>query len=136
MLDPVRGPKIDQRKWTQARRVAGRLAGALLAEGLVVIVDGEFLTSIQRADLAEVLPPGVTPRFVTLLAPIDVAQRRARADPTRGLSRDPMFLRTHYEATAEAVSNTPSADLVLDTSAVGVTEAARAVVEWASRQAA
>ena len=45
MLDPrARSgrPKSDERMWSQARRLAGRLAAALLAEGRQVVAEGNF----------------------------------------------------------------------------------------------
>jgi predicted kinase len=136
MLDPVRGPKTNQATWKEARRLAGRIACALLAEGTRVVLDGEFLTSADRADLLEVLPPDVQPRFVALRVPYDTALQRARIDPTRGVSRDPEFLRDHYEATAPAVLAAPFSDLALDTGQAGIEESVRAVIEWMSLQEA
>ncbi len=113
--------------------MTGRLAAALLADGVAVVVEGEFLTPDQRVEFTEVLPPAVVPLFVT---PYEVALRRAHDDPTRGVSRDPVFLREHYEASTQAVRDAPSTDLALDTNAVGVTEAARVIADWASRELA
>ena len=132
MLDPARGPKVNQAKWTHARQLAAQIAGVLLAEGVLVVVEGEFLTSEQRAEFTNALPPVTALRFVTLRVPFEVALERANADPSRGLSRDPTFLASHYESTAEAIRSIPSSDLTLDTSAVGVEEAARQVAEWLS----
>jgi len=136
MLDPVRAPKTNQATWKAARRLAGRIAVALLAEGTRVVLDGEFLSSADRADLLEVLPPDVQPRFVALRVPYETASQRTRIDPTRGVSRDPEFLRDHYEATAPAALAAPSSDLALDTGAAGVEESVRAVIERISPQEA
>jgi predicted kinase len=130
MLDPRRGPKVSQAKWTQARQLAARIAGALLAEGVLVVVEGEFLTPDQRGEFTDALPSAIIPRFVTLRLPFEVALQRANADPSRGLSRDPTFLASHYEATAESIERIPSSDLTLDASAFGVEEAARSVAGW------
>ena len=97
-----------------------------------MVVEGEFLTSEQRAEFTNALPPLTALRFVTLRVPFEVALERANADSTRGLSRDPTFLASHYESTAEAIRSTPSSDLTLDTSPIGVEEAARKVAEWLS----
>jgi predicted kinase len=134
MLDPARAPKTDQAKWAQVRRVTARLAATILAEGVGVVVEGEFVTPAERAEFTEALPPGVEPRFVTLSVSYDVALQRATRDRTRGMSRDPVFLRDHYEATAQAAREVPATDLALDTGAMGVAEAARVVSDWASRQ--
>ena len=132
MLDPAHGPKADAATWRQARRIAARLAAAFLAEGVGVVVEGEFLTPAQRSDFNDALPDGVEPRFVTLSVSYDLALQRVANDPTRGVSRDPAFLCDHYEAAAQAVREVPRTDLALDTGAIGVAEAARIVADWAS----
>jgi chloramphenicol 3-O-phosphotransferase len=131
MLDPARAPKTDLARWTQARRISARVATALLAENVAVVVEGEFLTPAERTDFVVALPPGVEARFVTLSIPFEVALERAANDETRGLSRDPAFLRDHYAATAQALRDVPAADLVVDTSATAIGEAACTVVDWA-----
>ena len=138
MLDPPRGAKTDRQR-EQARRMTGRLAAALLADGVAVVVEGEFLTRDQRVEFTRVLPPAVVPALlVTLRVPSEVALRRAHDDPARGrVGVTPLFpLREHYEASTQAVRDAPSTDLALDTNAVGVTEAARVIADWASRELA
>ena len=130
MLDPVRAPKTDERKWSQARHVAARLATALLADGVAVVVEGEFLTAAERTEFIEALPSGIEPRFVTLRVSYELAVQRAHGDPTRGLSRDPVFLSNHYEATAQAIRDAPSTDLAIDTGETGIAEAARVIAAW------
>jgi adenylylsulfate kinase-like enzyme len=130
LFDPTGAPKTDPAKWTLARRVSARLADALLAEGVGVIVEGEFLTAAERAEFEQALTSGDAPQFVNLRVPLELALQRAQRDPTRGLSRDPVFLRAHYEATAAAVRDAPSTDLALDTGVLAVSEAARTVAEW------
>jgi predicted kinase len=130
MLDPARAAKTDEAKWAQARRLSARLADALLAEGLEVIVEGDFLTPAARGQFVEVLASRAYPRFVMLRLSFDLALRRAQLDSTRGLSRDRAFLREHYETTAAPVRDAPSTDLVVDTGLLPISEAAHAVAEW------
>jgi predicted kinase len=132
MLDPGRAAKDDQAKWSHARRLAARLTDALLAEDTAVVVEGDFLTTTERLEFVAALTSPVHPRFVTLRVSFDIALQRARADPTRGLSQDPTFLREHYETTATAIRQAPSTDLTLDTGMTGISEAAAAVATWAS----
>jgi hypothetical protein len=68
---------------------------------------------------------------VTGPIPFYVALERATTDETRGLSRDPAFLRDHYAATAQALRDVPPADLVVDTGATAIGESARTVADWA-----
>jgi hypothetical protein len=137
MLDPARAPKSDVARWAQARRITARLAAALLAEGVWVVVEGgDFLTAAERAEFNDALPAGVAPRFITLSVAFDLALRRVSRDETRGVSRDPLYLREHYDVIAQAVREVPSRDLKLDTGAIGIDEAARVIADWASRQSA
>jgi len=132
MLDHARAPKTDVATWAQARRMAARLTTALLAEGVAVVVEGEFLTAAERAEFTDALTPEVEPRFITLSLSYELAMQRASSDPTRGLSRDPVFLRRHYEETAQTVREAPPTDLALDTGAMGVADSARVTADWAS----
>lgn len=66
--------------------------------------------------------------YVSLRVDYREALRRARADPTRGLSRDPVILAAHFESVEPPVPG----DLVVDTAAVTVSEAARAIVDRAA----
>jgi chloramphenicol 3-O-phosphotransferase len=111
--------------------VSARLADALLAERLAVIVEGDFVTANSREQFIGALASLAQPQFVMLRVSFDLALKRAQADPTRGLSRDPAFLRQHYEATAAAVHDASSTDLALDTGVVPIAEAARTVADWA-----
>jgi shikimate kinase len=97
MLDPRREPKSDQERWRSARRAAGLIVHTLLAERCAVVVEGDFMTAQKRVDFCQGLPDGVRTRFVTLRVAFDEALRRAQADPTRGISKDPDFLAAQYE---------------------------------------
>jgi ABC-type dipeptide/oligopeptide/nickel transport system ATPase subunit len=91
------------------REVAEQLARTSSVD--VVVIDGD--------------PPLDADRYVTLTIDLDEALRRVRLDPTRRLSKDPVFLRRHYnEAHVER-------GLVLDTSTIGIEDAARAVADYA-----
>jgi predicted kinase len=133
MLDPgpTRGPKADPATWTAARRAAGSLADALLADGCAVVVEGDLLTGTERGELLERVRRPVEPVCVTLRAPVEAALERVAADPTRTGSKDPVFLRSHYDDLAPVLAERPAGDLVLDTAAIGVDAAAAAVVERA-----
>ena len=135
MLQADRSVKSSPATWRRARRVAAGLADVLLREGVgVVIAEGDFLTSEERAEYVDALASDDQPRFVTMRVPVDVALDRVRRDASRGLSRDPDFLRRHYEGVDGAMRTRPETDLVIDASSVGIQDAARAISSWASRR--
>jgi uridine kinase len=117
--------------WAIARQAAGRLTDSFLAAGVqVVVVDGEFITTEERASYLENVCSPVTVRFVTLRVAYEEALRRAQRDPARGVSRDPTFLETHYAAVQAGLDATPGTDLVIHTDAVTVAEAVKMVVAF------
>jgi shikimate kinase len=128
MLDPQGRPKNDAVLWSTARRVAGRLTTALLAEGRPVVAEGDFAGGSALAEFATELPGGVQPRLVLLEVDFTKAFERASADPTRGASRDREFLSRHYKEFMAGWEGRES--LRLDTGAVTVDEAADAVIRW------
>ena len=131
MLDSSRGPKTEEARWRDARRLAGKIAAGLGGLRSAVVVEGEFGTELQRADFCAELPHEWRASFVTLTVDFDEAWRRAMADPTRGISKDKDFLAAHYGALDNATHH--DGDLVLDTGAVSVSLAARSVADWLLR---
>jgi predicted kinase len=113
--------------WDLARGAAASLANTLLAQGVAVVVaEGSYSAPADRAAFASHLDPGVSPLYVTLSVSFDEALRRAQADPTRGRSRDPGFLRSYFAAD-EAGGTSPDSDLVIDTERESATSAAAAI---------
>lgn len=94
--------------WRRANRLTTAFAQALAAEVDVVLVETD-----EAIDGA---------LHVTLTTPLEVALERVQLDPTRGLSRDPTVLRSHYDVYA-----TPSAELTIDTSQTTLAETVRVV---------
>jgi adenylylsulfate kinase-like enzyme len=133
MLQSDGRPKASVAKWRRARRTVAGLTDVLLRDGIsVVVVEGDFLTVEERAEYVRALRSAFVPLFVTLMVSVDIALQRVQRDSTRGISRDPDFLRRHYEQLQGAVRSRPATDLVVDTSSVGVEEAAATIAEWAS----
>jgi thymidylate kinase len=98
----------DADAWDRANRVTGAFAALLENEVDVVLVESD--DPIDGA------------LHVTLTAPIEAALERVQLDPTRVVSRDPVFLRGHYEAYRAL-----AADLTIDTAQTPLEEAARIV---------
>ena len=128
MLDPSRGAKTDEAHWSDARRLAGKIAAGLEQRRSAVVVEGEFGTDVQRAEFCDELPLEWRASFVTLTVDFDEAWRRATADPTRGTSRNKHFLAAHYRALGNVRPD--DRDLLLDTGDVSVAFAARSVADW------
>ena len=128
MLDPGRGAKTDEAHWSDARRLAGKIAAGLGERRSAVVVEGEFGTDVQRAEFCDELPHEWRASFVTLTVDFDEAWRRAMADPTRGISKDKDFLAAHYRALGDVRPD--DGDFVLDTGDVSVSLAARSVADW------
>jgi predicted kinase len=133
MLDHRTGvPKGDEASWLLARQAAAALTDAFLMAGLdVVIVDGSFLTPTERAVYVDALRTPAEPRFVTLLVSYPEALRRAQADLTRAVSRDPAFLAPYYSEVEHVLSNVAPTDLVLDTARIGIGDAVTAIAALA-----
>jgi len=127
-LDPRRRTKDNADLWAEARRVAGRLATALIAENRCVVAEGEFASDQALDEFVGELPRTTDLRLVLLEVDFETAFERASADATRGLSKDEMFLSRHYrEFRPEWVGHDV---LRLDTSESTLGEAAQAVVDW------
>ena len=117
--------------WTIARQAAGSLAQAFLSAAVrVVVIDGEFITPAERSSLLDQVALPVAARFVTLRVGYDEALRRARSDPTRGVSRDPTFLADHYASVQAGLDAAPDTDLVIHTDEMDVTEATNAILAF------
>ena len=110
-------PMASTSAWLRARRAAAALTDAFFSSGVdVVIVEGPFWNREERVLFVDRLTCGVRPRFVTLLVSYDEALRRVQGDLTRGISRDPAFLKwehANFQTTLEPLKST---DIIFDSS--------------------
>ena len=131
MLDPSGSPKDDETMWRRARRASASLAETLLAEGMrFVVVEGDFVSPAARSEFTEALDHVVGSYVVTLLVSLETALERVQLDPSRGISRNPDFLRNHYLTTARDLEGAATIGLAVDTEAVTAVESARTVADW------
>ncbi len=131
MLDPrARSgrPKSDERLWSQARRLAGRLAAALLVDGRHVVVEGNFAGDQSLAEFEQELPGDARPRLIMLEVDFEIALQRTNADASRGLSKDPVFLATQHGVFSPEWRGHEV--LELDTGALSLAEATDAAIAW------
>jgi chloramphenicol 3-O-phosphotransferase len=132
MLEPKGERKDDPLKWARARRLSAALVDALIIDGVeTVIVEGELLTPSERSDFFDALRSSLTPHIATLRVSLDVALRRVTWDPTRTFSRDPEFLRQHYESVQASLADARPGELLLDTESATPDELARVIADWA-----
>lgn len=76
--------------WPAAHEAHGALTAAWMRSKVdYVVVVGPFFTIEEQEALTTGLPAGAEPLWVVIEAPVSVTLRRAQADPTRGISRDP-----------------------------------------------
>ena len=134
MLDPQGGSgraKNDERLWSQARRVAGRLSAILLVERLHVVVEGNFAEDQSLAEFERALPGLARLRLIMLDVDFEIALQRTQADASRGLSKDPVFLSAHYELFSPQWSEREV--LHLNTGALSLADATEAVIAWVTQ---
>ena len=91
-LDPRRRTKDNADLWAEARRVAGRLATALIAENRCVVAEGEFARDQALDEFVGELPRTTDLRLVLLDVDFETALKRASTDATRGLSKDDVLV--------------------------------------------
>jgi shikimate kinase len=102
--------------WVRARHGAAALANALFATDMsVVIVEGEFFNPEELNTLLAPIQPNTRQRFFTLQLSYEHALVRVQGDPSRGASKDPVFLRSMHAAFAQALPFLEQASTVIDT---------------------
>jgi hypothetical protein len=107
-----------QRSWDQGRRAHAALIGGWLRSGVdVVLADGPFHNRDEITTLLSEVPAATVTRWCWLDVAYDVARERAAADPTRGLSADPAFLRRAHDRVASQADERPTPTWTFDTQA-------------------
>lgn len=102
--------------WARARQGAAALANSLFSTGMpVVIVEGEFFNSEELAQLTASIDVNTTQYFFTLQTAYEQALERVQGDPSRGASKDPVFLKSLHDYFAEALPFLEAHSIVIDT---------------------
>jgi len=116
--------------WLSAHHAHGALVARWLRTPLdVVVAVGPFHSPAERAALLDELPPGTTAHWVLLDTPVETTLERARADPTRGLSREEAFHRERHERYRRLLRAGAEGPVqVFDTSTTSTEEVVTAVV--------
>ena len=126
-------PMGDPDVWMRTHRAAAALTDSFHSSGVeIVILDGQLWDKAERAAFQDNLSWSEKPFFVTLLVSFGEALRRVQGDATRGISRDPEFLKkTHieFEAIMEPLKST---DLILDSTRQTARQLASAILRAAT----
>jgi predicted ABC-type ATPase len=109
--------------WEVARMVHGRLIGEWLSLGVdVVIADGPFYSKIETASLMHRVPSTTLVRRMLLLTTYEVALERVARDPSRGISKDPVILRSKYDEFERQLPNIDLCEWTFDTAITGLAD--------------
>jgi hypothetical protein len=113
--------------WFAAHEAHGALVGQWMRSAAdYVVVVGPIYSAAEQAALTRALPAGADPVWVLVEAAVSVTLPRARADPGRGLSRDPDFHRAAHHRFRELRPLIP-ADRVFDSAELTAGQIAAAV---------
>lgn len=107
-LDTVAGMALPGLPdWNWAHAVHAQLVGAWLATDVDVVIDEGTSSPAEVRQVLEQVPTCIDVFHVVLTADYDKSLARARADPGRGLSKDPDFLRADHDAYSRHLSDLP-----------------------------
>ncbi|MEH3078798.1 MAG: adenylyl-sulfate kinase [Quadrisphaera sp.] len=119
--------------WDVAHRIFETVTGLWLRSGTTCVVAEGSGSAAEVASVVRQAPAGTAVLTVGVTTTLDVAYERARADPTRGLSKELGFLTGVYERWPDELRRlTP--DVVLDTSERGVEDCVSTLVREVERR--
>jgi hypothetical protein len=107
--------------WARARQGAAALADCLFTTGMsVVIVEGEFFTAEEFGTLTAPIQCAVERSFFTLQLSYERNLERAQADPLRGGSKNPSFLKWLHTQFVQALPFLQQQSVVITTDVLTV----------------
>ena len=84
----------DETAWQRARAGAAGLSNAFFDRGVsVVVVEGQFFTAAELDGLLAPIPASIRRDIFTLNVSYAQAWTRVQGDPSRGMSKNPAFLK-------------------------------------------
>jgi shikimate kinase len=128
------GDDLDEFWRRAAVATAGLVRGWFDAGVEVVVTHGPFFESDGFEVLRRALPADVEAHHVLLRVAPEVAVERAQGDPTRGISRDPAFVRDSNACLAALRDALPIMRLEVDTTVRGPDEIAADVLAAVTRR--
>jgi hypothetical protein len=119
----------DDTAWQRARRGAAGLAMSLFDAGMsVVIVEGEFFTTEELNALLESIPASIPSQVFTLEVSYARMCARVQNDPTRGMSKNPAFLRAMSVKFGQALPLLRQASTCIDADTLTLDDVVRQLV--------
>ncbi|MFD2797663.1 AAA family ATPase [Promicromonospora vindobonensis] len=94
--------------WDWAHGIHAQLVGAWLRTGVDIVVDEGTSSPDEVHQVLDQVPEGIDAFHVVLTADFDASLARARADPGRGVSKDPAHLRADHDIYARHLPHLPS----------------------------
>lgn len=126
-LDQIAGMALPTLpRWETAFDIFASVAGQWAHADLTAVIAEGAGTGAEVARLLDRAPEGAAVLTVVTTAPFEVALSRARADLTRGVSRERAFLREIYKRWSGEIGRIET-DVLLDTQALKVTESVRCI---------
>jgi hypothetical protein len=102
----------------------------MLSSGVdAVIAHGPFYSANETSVLMRQVPVDIAVRRVMLLATYEVALNRVTGDSSRGLSKDPAFLRSTYERFLELLPDIEVCEWTFDSTKSTVDEIVTTVTQ-------
>jgi energy-coupling factor transporter ATP-binding protein EcfA2 len=114
--------------WTWAHEIHGQLVGAWLEKPIQTVIAEGPGTPGEIELIMRHVGPDVRVRKVLITTAYETALARAAADPSRGLSKDPEFLRRMHRR-FEEVRPDISCDVQFDTGEMSSNDIARQIIE-------
>jgi thymidylate kinase len=116
--------------WRRAAIATAALVDAWFDTGTdVVVAHGPFFEAGGYELLDAARPDEVRRLHVLLRVSVEEALTRVGADPTRGMSRDPDFLRATHDRFQRLEPALPAVDLTFDTTQLGADEIVAQILE-------
>lgn len=113
--------------WEWAHRAHAALVGCWLRSGIDLIIDEGTCNRHEVDMILNQVPDGTEVRHVVLVADYEHSLARAQGDASRGISRDPQFLRADHHRFQLELSRLPC-DLLLTVEGMGVEELSQQIL--------
>jgi energy-coupling factor transporter ATP-binding protein EcfA2 len=96
-------PTLDD--WSWAHEIHGKVVGAWLTTPMRTVIAEGPATQAEVEQVLHHVPGDVSVLRVLLVTSYETALERARAEPTRGISKDPIFLGEMYRRFTNELPN-------------------------------